>query len=311
MIRSLLVVPPHVPGLLEKSLTTDADAILIELEDGVHPSRKDEARQATVEFVSRRDFGGKTVVVRVNDFLTAAGQSDIATLSAARAPILLLPKVRSRADVDQVERMIMGAETEAAVPVGGTRLWLMVETTDAVLDLPQIVAAPRVSGLVMGSADLSSELRVRRIGVGAGRPIWDFPLELLYAKQRTVLVARSRGLTVLDTGYTTIRDVEGTSHSALVSAQLGFDGAAAFSPRQVSVIHAQFTPTADEYDWACRAVEAVDAAYEKGETVVVMDGEMVEGPLVRNARTIIQRYEDYGARDSSRAEGQELSRGIF
>jgi citrate lyase beta subunit len=300
MIRSLLVVPPLVPDMLDKSLRTEADAILVELEDGVHRNRKDEAREVVARFIERRDFAGKTVVVRVNDVLTQTGQDDLRALAAVRAPFLLLPKIRSRADVDHAEGIVKRAETEASVPVGGTRLWLMVETTDAVLDLPEIAQAPRLSGLVMGSADLSSELRVRRIGVGANRPIWDFPLELLYAKQRAVLVARSRGLTILDTGYTTFRDLEGMRHSALVSAQLGFDGTAAFSPRQVGVIHEQFTPTADEYDWACRAVKAVDEAEQQGETVVVLDGEMVEGPLVRSAYSIVQRYEEYAARDRAR-----------
>ncbi len=301
MIRSLLVVPPLVPGMLSKAMRTEADAILIELEDGVHSSRKDEARAVVTRFIEQRDFAGKTVVVRVNDMRTQIGQADITALAAAQAPFVLLPKVRSRADVDHAEGIIKRAETEASVPVGGTRIWVMVETTDAVLDLPEIGRAPRLSGLVVGSADLSSELRVRRIGVGAERPIWDFPLELLYAKQRAVLVARSNGLTVIDTGYTTFHDLDGMRHSALVSAQLGFDGTGAFSPRQISVIHEQFTPTADEYEWARRALKAVGAAEAKGETVVVMDGEMVEGPLVRGARAIVQRYEAFAARDRARA----------
>jgi citrate lyase beta subunit len=297
----LLVVPPLSPGMLAKSVHSEADAILIELEDGVHRSRKDEARDAVARFIAEGNLAGKTIVVRVNDVLTQTGQDDIRALAAVRAPFLLLPKIRSRADVDYAEGIIKRAETEASVPVGGTRVWLMIETTDAVLDLQEIGRAPRLSGLVLGSADLSSELRVRRIGVGADRPIWDFPLELLYSKQRALLVARSQGLTILDSGYTTFRDLDGTRHSALVSAQLGFDGTAAFSPRQISVIHEQFTPTADEYAWACRAVKAVEEAEEQGETVVVIDGEMVEGPLVRSARAIIQRYEEFAARDRARA----------
>lgn len=272
MIRSLLVVPPLVPGMLVRSLTTEADALPLELEDGVHPTRKDEAREAVKAFIAQREFSGKTIAVRVNDVMTQVGQDDLRVLAAVGAPIVLLPKIRSRADVDHADRVLKGAETEASVPVGGTRIWLMVETTDAVLDPPEIACAPRVSGLVMGSADLSSELRVRRIGVGAGRPIRDFPLKLLYAKQRALLVARSQGLTILDTGYATFRDAAGTRHSALVSAQLGFDGTAAFSPRQISVIHEEFTPTADEYDWACRAVKAVAEAEAEGETVAVLDG---------------------------------------
>jgi citrate lyase beta subunit len=297
VIRSLLVVPPLVPGLLEKSLTTPTDAILIELEDGVHQARKDEARSTTREFISRLGASSKAVVIRVNDVLTPVGQEDLRALSSVGAPVaLLLPKVRARDEVESANRIITRAETDASIPVGTTKIWVMVETTDGVLELPDISRAPRVSGLVMGSADLSSEIRVRKVGVGSKRPIWDFPLELLYAKQRAVLVARSRGLTIIDTGYTTISDLDGMRHSALVSAQLGFDGTAAFSPRQLPVIHDQFTPSDEEYDWACRALAAVEAAEQSGETVVVMDGEMVEGPLIRGAHLTVRRHEEYAKR---------------
>ncbi|MFF5989093.1 HpcH/HpaI aldolase/citrate lyase family protein [Prauserella flavalba] len=297
MFRSLLVVPPLVPGLLEKSLTTPADAILIELEDGVHKERKDEARSVTREFLTHLDAQSKTVVIRVNDVLTPVGQEDLRALSSIGAPVaLLLPKVRARDEVEAAARLMTRAETDASIPVGTTKIWVMVETTDGVLDLPDISRAPRVSGLVMGSADLSSEIRVRKVGVGANRPIWDFPLELLYAKQRAVLVARSRGLTIIDTGYTTISDLAGMRNSALVSAQLGFDGTAAFSPRQLPIIHEEFTPTDEEYDWACQAVAAVEAAEKSGETVVVMSGEMVEGPLIRGAHLTVRRYEEYTKR---------------
>jgi citrate lyase beta subunit len=290
----MLVVPPLVPKLLAKSLTTPADAIMIELEDGVHTNRKDEARAVTRDFISSLDSLTKSIVVRVNDVLSPTGQDDLKAISSIGRPVaVLLPKVRARDEVELADRIMTRAETDASIPVGTTKIWIMVETTDAVLDLPEISRAPRVSGLVMGSADLSSEIRVRKVGVGADRPIWDFPLELLYAKQRAVLVARSRGLTILDTGYTTISDAEGMRNSALVSAQLGFDGSGAFSPRQLAIIHEQFTPSEQEYEWAQQALAAVSAAEQQGETVVVMDGEMVEGPLIRGANLTVRRYEEY------------------
>jgi citrate lyase beta subunit len=300
MIRSMLVVSPTAPGLLDKALATEADALMIELEDGVHRTRKDEAREAVAAFIARREFADKVILVRVNDVTTPTGQDDLRRLAALRAPAVILPKVRSQLDVRRADEILKRAETDASVPVGGTRVWVMIETTDAVLNLEQIAAGPRIAGFTFGSADLSAELRVRRIGVGAERPIWSFPLELLYAKQRAVVVARSYGLTVLDTGYSTFRDLEGTERAALISAQMGFDGTGCFSPKQIAPIHGQFTPTEAEYDWARRAVAALAEADERGETVVILDDEMVEGPLVRSAQAIIYRYETYAARDRNR-----------
>jgi citrate lyase beta subunit len=305
MVRSMLVVPPTVPGMLDKALATEADALMIELEDGIHRSRKDEARKAVVEFIARRAFADKLILVRVNDVSTPTGEDDLKQLAALRAPVVILPKVRSSQEVERADQLMKRAETDASVPVGGTRIWVMIETTDAILNLEQIAAAPRVAGFAFGAGDLSAELRVRRIGVGADRPIWSFPLELLYGKQRAIVVARSRGLTVLDTGFSTFRDLDGTARAALISAQMGFDGTACFSPKQIGPVHSQFTPTQQEYDWACRAVAALGEADERGETVVVLDGEMVEGPLVRSAQAIIHRYETYAARDRARANAPQ------
>jgi citrate lyase beta subunit len=307
MIRSMLVVPPTVPGLLDKSLTTDADALMVELEDGVHRTRKDEARQAVAEFIARRAFADKVILVRVNDVYTPAGQEDLRRLAALRAPTVILPKVRSVADVELAHEIMKRAETDSSVPVGGTQIWVMIETTDAILNLEQIADGPRIAGFTFGAADLSAELRVRRIGVGADRPIWSFPLELLYAKERAVTVARSRGLTVLDTGFSTFRDVEGTSSAALISAQMGFDGTGCFSPKQIAPVHSQFTPAQEEYEWACRAVAALAEADERGETVVILDDEMVEGPLIRSAQAIIHRYETFAARDRARLEARSIA----
>lgn len=306
MIRSMLVVPPLAPGLLDKALATDADALMIELEDGVHHSRKDEARQAVAEFIARGVFADKVILVRVNDVSTPTGQEDLRQLAALRTPAVILPKVRSNLDVERADEIMKRSETDASIPVGGTRIWAMIETTDGILNLEQIAAAPRVAGFTFGAGDLSAELRVRRIGVGADRPIWSFPLELLYAKQRAVAVARSRGLTVLDTGYSTFRDLEGTARAALISAQMGFDGTGCFSPKQIAPVHSQFTPTQEEYDWARRAVAALAEADQRGETVVVLDGEMVEGPLIRSAQAIIYRYETYAARDRARQEARTV-----
>ncbi|MER7274528.1 CoA ester lyase [Dactylosporangium sp. NPDC000244] len=307
MIRSMLVVPPLTPGMLDKALTTDADALMVELEDGIHRSRKDEARQAVAEFIARGEFADKVILVRVNDVLTPAGQEDLRRLAALRAPAVILPKVRSKLDVERADEIMKRAETDASMPVGGTRIWVMIETTDAVLNLEEIAAAPRVAGFTFGAGDMSAELRVRRIGVGADRPIWSFPLELIYAKQRAVAVARSRGLTVLDTGFSSFRDLEGTGRAALISAQMGFDGTGCFSPKQIAPIHSEFTPTNQEYDWACRAVAALAEADRRGETVVVLDGEMVEGPLVRSAQAMIHRYETYAARDLARQAARAVA----
>jgi citrate lyase beta subunit len=299
MIRSLLYVALPAPETLAAAAETEADALLLDLEDSVHRNRKAEVRELIARFVESASFGGKTVLVRVNDVLTQTGQEDIARTVTAGAPFLLLPKVRTQDEIFFAETLIKRAETEASAPVGRTRIWVMIETTDAVLNLKEIGAAPRLAGFVLGAGDLSAELRVRQIGLGADRLIWDFPLEVLYAKQLAVLVARSRGLQVVDSGYTTVRDLDGTRRSALMSAQMGFDGTLAFTPDQLAPIHGEFTPSAEEYDWACRALAAWQQADGRGETKVEVDGQVLASPFLKGARTIKLLYDEASKRSSA------------
>ncbi|MEV0135601.1 CoA ester lyase [Dactylosporangium sp. NPDC050688] len=291
LIRSLLVVPPLKPDVVAKAVRTSADALLIELEDGIHHSRKNEARAAVADFLRSDLNRHKPAIVRINDVLHPFGMADIEALTAADATDLMLPKIRTLADVERADALLRRAEGNATRPMRSVRLWVMMETTEAILNAKEIAAHPRVRGLLFGPGDLSAELFVRRIGLGAERAIWDFPLELLYAKQHTLLAARAAGVVALDTSPTNFRDIDATTTTALAAAQMGFDGLLVLSPRQIPPVHAALTPSDADYAWAMAAIKAVQAAEENGETVAVLDGEMIEGPLVRNAVSIVRRYE--------------------
>ncbi|HEX6870469.1 MAG TPA: CoA ester lyase [Micromonosporaceae bacterium] len=301
LIRSLLVVPPLKPEVVFKGVNSSADALLLELEDGIHPDRKDEARVAVAEFFRSDLAARKRALVRVNDVRHPNGVRDLYALAATDATDLLLPKVRTLEDVELADAILRRAEGDATRAMNTVSLWVMIETTEAVLNAQRILSHRRVKGLLFGPGDLSAELFVRRIGLGAQRAVWDFPLELLYAKQHALLAARAAGAVAIDTGATNYRDLDATAKAALAASQMGFDGFLILSPRQIAPVHEAFTPSDADYQWALAATKAVRAAYDNGDTVAVLDGEMIEGPLIRNATFIIRRYEM--ARDAARSHG--------
>ncbi|WP_045877806.1 CoA ester lyase [Pseudofrankia sp. DC12] len=289
LLRSMLIVPALQPKLLDKAARSAADGLMIELEDGVHASRKAEARAAVAKFIRSADFGTKEVTVRINSVFGNEGPEDLHALVDAGVPSVMLAEVRGPKDLEVAGDLLARAEHAAGREIGSVGLWSMVETAAAVQNIDEISRMPRLRGLAFGGGDLSSELRVRRIGIGGDRVIWDYPFEHLYSKERLIIAARAAGLKAIDTGWANMYDAEGTAFCARASAQLGFDGSFVISPRQLPPIHGEFTPSERDIEWAQKVVAAAEEAEAVGETVRVVEGQMTDGPFVRSAFQILQR----------------------
>lgn len=302
LLRSMLIVPSLQPAMLGKALRSAADGLMIELEDGVHPSRKSEARSTVAHFISGADFGYKEVVVRINSVYGHEGQDDIHALVDAGVPNIILAEVRGPEDLEVANNLLERAEHASGREIGSVGLWSMIETAAAVQNVDEISRGRRMRGLAFGGGDLSCELRVRRIGIGGDRNIWDYPFEHLYAKERVVVAARAAGIKAIDTGWANMYDEEGTRHCAMASAQLGFDGSFVISPRQIPPVHAEFTPSERDFEWAKKVVQAAEEADAAGETVRVVDGQMTDGPFVRSAFQILERAKEAELRAAAAPE---------
>ncbi|MBL7499163.1 CoA ester lyase [Frankia sp. CNm7] len=305
LLRSLLIVPSLQPKLLEKAARSAADGLMIELEDGVHPSRKAEARTAVAKFLRTAEFGQKEVMVRINSVYGSEGQEDLHELVAAGVLNIMLAEVRGPRDLAIAADLLERAEHASGREINSVGLWSMVETAAAVQNVDAISKMPRLRGLAFGGGDLSCELRVRRIGIGGDRVIWDYPFEHLYAKERVVVAARAAGLKVIDTGWANMHDEDGTRHCARASAQLGFDGSFVISPRQLPPVHGEFTPSERDIEWARKVVAADEEAHAVGETVRVVEGQMTDGPFVRSAYQILERAKEAEARAAALTELQQ------
>jgi citrate lyase subunit beta/citryl-CoA lyase len=306
LLRSMLIVPALQGALLGKAARSAADGLMIELEDGVLKSRKAEARAAVAAFIKKTDFGYKEVTVRINSVFGHEGQEDIHELVAAGVPNIMLAEVRGVRDLEVADDLLARAEHAAGREIGSTGLWSMIETVAAVQAADDIARARRVRGLAFGGGDLSAELRVRRIGIGGDRAIWDYPFEHLYSKERVVIAARAAGIKCIDTGWANMRDEEGTRHCAMASAQLGFDGSFVISPRQIPPVHEEFTGSARDIEWAEKVMAAAEEAESVGETIRVVEGQMTDGPFVRSAFQILER-----AREAKlRAEWLEAAQAL-
>ena len=264
--RSALYVPGSNARAISKCRTVDADVIIFDLEDAVVDVDKAAALDAVVATLAQGGFGHREVVVRINALATDRGHQDLLAAAAARPGAILLPKVAGPGDV-----MGAAALLDEAGVAEGVRLWAMVETPAAVLDVRSLArtaadGASRLDALVMGTNDLVKELRVR---VTPNRDA------LLVWLSTCVAAARSQRLDILDGVFNDLDDASGLSSEARQGRDFGMDGKTCIHPSQIAACNAVFAPEPDELVWARKVV----AAFAQSSTpvgVLKIDGRMVE-----------------------------------
>ena len=271
MIRSALYLPASNARAIAKARALPCDAVILDLEDAVAPEAKTLAReQACAAF--GEGFGARTAVLRVNGLDTDWGRADLAAAVTAAPDAVLAPKVEDAAGV----RAYHAALAEAPEAL---RLWAMVETPGAVLNLAEIAACAadtRLAGLVVGLNDVALALRARPT---PGREAFVTALQL------TVAAARAHGLLMLDAVFNDLEDAAGLETECAQGRAFGFDGKTVIHPRQIEPVNRAFSPTDDEVDWARAVVAAFADQPDAG--VLRVKGAMVERLHLREAERVL------------------------
>ncbi|MEZ4416394.1 MAG: CoA ester lyase [Gemmatimonadota bacterium] len=285
--RTILFVPGDRPDRFEKACASGADAVCIDLEDAVAASAKARARAAALEFIGSVCVPGSVdsgpeLILRINAFGSEAGALDLAALeeSCAAPHALMLPKVQGPDDVNAVA---LHLETHSAT---GAALLPLIESAAGLHQVEAVACASvRVAALPMGGLDLAADL--------GAVPEWD---SLLYARSRIVHAAALAGIAALDVPFTHVEDLEGLEREASRVRRLGFQGKMAIHPGHVPILHDVFTPAPSEVERARQLVEAADAAAAGQEGVFVVEGKMIDAPVVRAARATLARARSMDAR---------------
>lgn len=263
--RSALYMPGSNARALEKARSLPADVVILDLEDAVAPDAKDTARTQVCDAVKAGGFGGREVVIRTNGLDTPWFTADIAAAIAAGPSAVLVPKVSTVAHVRRIEAAL--ASAPAAL-----KLWAMIETPLAILNLREIAAeadsaARRLAVFVVGTNDLVKETRA---DLAAGRA------PAMYWLQATVTAARAYGIDVLDGVYNNFRDTDGYRRECLEGRALGMDGKTLIHPDQIALANQIFAPEPDAVAWARKIIAAFEDPSATGKGVITLDGKMVE-----------------------------------
>lgn len=258
MARSLLFVPGSRPDRFEKAEASGADIVILDLEDAVAPSDKKTARRAAVAWAVNHD----RCLVRVNGVGTQWLADELRALRGSGVAVML-PKAES---VDDVRR----AHDES----GGSPIVSLVETPLGVVSALALAASGVVTRLALGNVDLAVALGVDP----ASQPA------LHHARASLVLASAVAGIAAPVDGVTTrLRDDAVLVDEVAHGRELGFGGKLCIHPRQVAAVNAAMSPSAGEIDWARQVVS------QAREGVVVVDGAMVDAPVVARARQILMR----------------------
>jgi citrate lyase subunit beta/citryl-CoA lyase len=278
LMRSKLFVPGSRPELFTKAARSEADAISFDLEDAVAPDRKLDARASVVSFLKEHSGSlGKVKVVRVNAVSTSWFVADVEALVGAGVDVVNLPKVESADDVLAAIETIARVE-KAAGDLGRIRILANIETSKGLRLAAEIAAADRrVIGLQLGLADLFLPLGIDRNDVAARQ----------FVRIAVRLAAGEAGIAAYDAAFPDIAKPELCREEAEGARRLGFAGKSCIHPSQIGIANQVFAARDEEVERASRVLEAARVAAEKGIQAFVVDGQLIDAPMITHARAIV------------------------
>ena len=276
--RSFIFTPGLRPDMYPKALASGADIVCVELEDGIAPKDKAEAREkALALFEQPQADDGVERIVRINSMRERFGIEDVNAILASKTPppALMMPKVRTPDEVVILDQLLTEAGHE-------TRLHVIIETNEGLEAAFEIAkCADRIDAMFFGGVDMAAELRCQNN--------YD---ALLYARSRVVHASAAAGLDVIDVPYLDLDDPDGMRVEAERVRDLGFSGKGSVHPKQIAALNEVFTPSEAQITRARRII----SEFEKANTgLVVIDGKLIEKPVLRDMYRIVAIADRMGA----------------
>jgi citrate lyase subunit beta/citryl-CoA lyase len=292
--RSVLATPGSDPRMIAKALATEADVVMIDLEDAVAPEAKAAARAHVAAALRDGEWRGRPRTFRINALDTpwfVRDLVDVIETAGESIDLIVVPKAGTAADVQTVTTVLSSLELAAGTvaPIG---LEIQIESATGLANCEAIAAASqRVEALVFGPGDYAASLGIPLAAIGmpdrwdTAYPghRWDYPLH------RILVAARSSGARAIDGPYADFRDLDGFRRSCQVARALGYDGKWCIHPAQVPIANDVFTPDDAEIVWARKVIAANAEAERAGRGSFSLNGQMIDAASLRMAASTLAR----------------------
>lgn len=279
LLRSMLFVPGHNRQYLSTANASNADALIVDLEDSVPVAFKLDARAVASDWL-KTHTPSRPVFVRLNDAESGLMQDDVAAFIDLPITGFIIPKVCSAQDITRVDDLL-GERDTALIP--------LIETTAAVLNLVSICkASSRIVAAALGAEDFITSLGGEYSPSGAN---------LLMARTQLVLAARTAHILPIDTLHIRVHDLDELARDCTLSRQLGFEGMLCLHPRELPIIHHHYSPSAQQIADAREMIEQSRSISRQGRQVAMINGTFVGPPLVRRAQSLLYKAQLIAARE--------------
>jgi citrate lyase beta subunit len=265
---------------ITKSITLGVDCICMDMEDAVAVSRKAEARATVARALQELDFGKSEKLARINSLGSGWELDDIQAVLPHHPDGIVIPKVESLDQVRWGSDIIQAAELEYGWQANSIRMLVGVETARGILNLGEIASHPRLDGIIFGGEDFAASIGATRTPEA---------VELLYARQAVVTTCAAFDLQAIDIVTIDFRNLDIVRAEAEFGARLGYAGKQIIHPAQVEPVQNAFTPADEAIAHARRIVETFEASQRAGRGAYALDGMMIDMPLLKNARKVLER----------------------
>lgn len=273
--RSLMFTPGTQKEKMIKSINSKADALIWDLEDAVHIDEKTHAQAVINEALGElEEKPKKPIFLRINQYDTVWYNDDAKLARHENVTGVILPKAETAEQVADTWTL-MGESGEIIV---------LIETAVGLKNLEEIFENPNVTGVAFGAIDFAVDLDLTLTETG---------LEALYARSRIVTYAKAAGITgIYDTVFPDVHNSESLKKRAALTRAIGFNGQLAIHPIQISTIHEVYSPSQSAIDWAAKVLHLAENE-EKGAGVFMLDGKMIDRPVIEKAKQIYNSARRY------------------
>lgn len=297
ILRSMMFVPTYKEKFLDKAINSNADAIILDLEDSVPASFKEKARSITKKYLESGKFKNIQTYVRLNPIESKLLFEDLDYVLHKDVDGFMLSKIYTADDMIYYDKLFSQLEHENDIEVGSFYFTPLIETTSAVMDVYNIAkASDRTVALTFGGEDFLNDL----VGLH-GEP----PRTFDHPRAAIATAARAANILPIDTPYLAIKDHNGFIEEETVSFEMGFAGCLLIHPEQISLAHKCFTPNEKEVERSRKIVEAIERANKKGSGVAVLDdGKMVGPPMRKRAEKVLDIMDRINKKENMRNKNE-------
>ena len=282
LLRSLMFVPGHNEKLMISAAKSEADVLLLDIEDSVQPDvNKQKARDLIIDMISCGSFKNHKVFPRVNDRESGQLLKDVYQLTIDEIDGFMYPKSKTGQDVYFFDKLLETIEYEKGIEKGKFKIIPLIETAGAVLNAQEICqASERVVAIAFGSEDFVGDLG----------GIHDKDSESLFTPRSLIsMAARANDVIPIDTVHIRVHDLEDLEANIRLAKSMGYEGMLVLHPKELELVHRYFSPTDQEVSDAEEIIKLYKTAQEEGKGVAIMNGKFIGPPIVNNANKVIRK----------------------